>query len=158
MADFTLSLATCNVIVVTLSAEAALPPGACTYDSMVSRHGCMYTMLSDVLVKLFLNRLTALFKRMVAGVLQASIDLNFLYFMMATITCCGVAPIIAAVTWAKTTGWGACTGTPNPSPPFRVPLHLNSHIWSGNNSNCNRSDDDSCNRLHNYDCSIHLGP
>jgi len=47
--------------------------------------------------------------------MQASIDLNFLYFMMATITCCGVAPLIAAVTWAKTTGWGACTGSPHPS-------------------------------------------
>lgn len=97
--------------VLALSAEAAVPPGACTYDSMVSRHGCMYTMLSDVLVKLVLNRLAVFFKRMVAGVVQASIDLNFLYFMMATITCCGVAPLIAAVTWAKTTGWGACTGT-----------------------------------------------
>ena len=31
--------------------------------------------------------------------------------MMATITCSGVAPLIAAVTWSKTTGWGAMTGT-----------------------------------------------
>ncbi|KAK9812167.1 hypothetical protein WJX73_001283 [Symbiochloris irregularis] len=41
---------------------------------------------------------------------KASIDLNFLYFAMATLTCSGVPPLVASVTWSKTPGWGACTG------------------------------------------------
>ena len=95
--------------------------------------------------------------------MQASIDLNFLYFMMATITCCGVAPLIAAVTWAKTTGWGACTGTPL-TPPICIHLHFNSytrsadsHCYRANNYDCNRFGNYECNRLGYYDCSSHTG-
>ena len=46
--------------------------------------------------------------------MQANIDLNFLYFMMATATCCGVPPLAAAVAWSKTPGWGAVTGPARP--------------------------------------------
>jgi len=40
---------------------------------------------------------------------QANINLNFLYFLMATATCGAVPPLAASITWAKTSKLAAIT-------------------------------------------------
>lgn len=42
--------------------------------------------------------------------LQANINLNFLYFLMATAICGGVPPLAASITWARCSKFAAITG------------------------------------------------
>lgn len=92
------------------SAEMVAVSSVLTYDVYLpfwrkNAKGKEILLVSRILVVLF---------GLLMGVIsiifyKANIDLNFLYFCMATLTCSAVAPLVAAVTWSKTPGWGACT-------------------------------------------------
>ena len=41
---------------------------------------------------------------------QANINLSFLYFLMATATCCAAPPLACAITWSRTSKIAAITG------------------------------------------------
>ena len=50
--------------------------------------------------------------------MQADINLNFLYFLMATATCGAVPPLAASITWAKNSKFAAITCESCPGQTF----------------------------------------